>query len=139
MPRVEDFSHEKLVVLQDLTSAPTLVKSARIEEGLSRLTEIVVEFACDDANLELDALIGKQAKLDGPLTDGTSRRHYCGICVEARFIGSDDRDTLAFGHYEATLRPWLWFLTRRRNSRIFQEMTTEEIIRKVFDDAGFFG
>ena len=86
---------EKLVVLQDLTSDPTLVKSARIEEGLSRLTEIVVEFACDDANLELETLIGKQARLGSLLPDGTSRRHYCGICVEARFVGSDDRDRSA--------------------------------------------
>ncbi len=134
MPSIADHDVEKLVVLKDLTSEPTLVKSARIDEGLSRLTEIVVEFVCDEVELDLEALIGRQAALGAMLADGTSRRDYCGICVEARLVGFD---SLELGHFEVTLRPWLWFLTRRRNSRIFQQMTTDDIIRRIFDDAGY--
>ena len=136
MARLAHYDVENLVVLNDLTSKATLVKSARIDEGLSRLTEIVVEFACDDVQLELDKLIGRQAALGAMLPDGVSRRDYCGICVEARLVGFDDVFE-APGHFEVTLRPWLWFLTRRRNSRIFQEMTTDDIIRRIFDDAGY--
>ena len=36
--------------------------------------------------------------------------------------------------YRATLRPWLWFLTRTADCRIFQEMTVPDIIKKVFGD-----
>lgn len=32
------------------------------------------------------------------------------------------------------LRPWLWQLTRRIDSRIFQNMTVENIIKKVFEN-----
>ncbi len=39
--------------------------------------------------------------------------------------------------YRATLVPWLWFLTRNTNCRIFQEKTVPEIITTVFRDHGF--
>ena len=35
--------------------------------------------------------------------------------------------------------PWLWFLTRNANCRIFQQKTVPEIIKKVFQDLGFSG
>jgi type VI secretion system secreted protein VgrG len=35
------------------------------------------------------------------------------------------------------LRPWTWFLTKRHNCRIFQNMSVRDIIKKVFGDAGF--
>jgi len=38
--------------------------------------------------------------------------------------------------YEATVHPWLWFLTRQSNSRIFQNKTVPAILREVFDKIG---
>jgi type VI secretion system secreted protein VgrG len=35
------------------------------------------------------------------------------------------------------LRPWLWFLTRTSNCRIFQDLSVPEIIKKVFEANGF--
>src|SRR5437867_3401092 len=42
-----------------------------------------------------------------------------------------------YATYQVTVRPWLWFLTRRQDCRIFQEMTVPDIIKKVFRDDGF--
>jgi len=39
--------------------------------------------------------------------------------------------------YRATLVPWLWFLSRASNCRIFQNQTIPEILKKVFEDHGF--
>ncbi|HEX5354726.1 MAG TPA: type VI secretion system tip protein TssI/VgrG, partial [Aquabacterium sp.] len=36
--------------------------------------------------------------------------------------------------YQAEVRPWLWFLTRTSDCRIFQEMSVPDIVKKVFDD-----
>ena len=36
--------------------------------------------------------------------------------------------------YSAVVRPWLWFLTRTADCRIFQEMTVPDIVKKVFGD-----
>lgn len=42
-----------------------------------------------------------------------------------------EKDTKAY-LYEATVHPWLWFLTRQANSRIFQDKTVPEIVKAVF-------
>ena len=36
--------------------------------------------------------------------------------------------------YFAVVRPWLWFLTRTADCRIFQEMTVPDIVKKVFGE-----
>ena len=39
--------------------------------------------------------------------------------------------------YRATMVPWLWFLTRSSDCRIFQNLTIPEIIHQVFKNHGF--
>src|SRR4029453_18485027 len=41
-----------------------------------------------------------------------------------------------YRRYVATVRPWLWFLTRTSDCRIFQEMKVPDIIKMVFADHG---
>ena len=36
--------------------------------------------------------------------------------------------------YTMTLQPWLWFLTRTKTSRVFQEKSVKDIITEVFGD-----
>ena len=36
-----------------------------------------------------------------------------------------------------TVRPWLWFLTRTTDCRIFQDKTVPDIVKQVFGDHGF--
>ena len=48
-----------------------------------------------------------------------------------------DADSKVGGRYRATLVPWLWFLTRTSDCRIFQNMTVPDIIKQVFRDQGF--
>ena len=38
--------------------------------------------------------------------------------------------------YSATVRPWLWLLTRTANCRIFQEKSVPDVIKQVFRDLG---
>ena len=37
--------------------------------------------------------------------------------------------------YRITLRSWFWLLTRRTNSRIFQEISVPDVMNSVFDDS----
>ena len=39
-----------------------------------------------------------------------------------------------YHRYVAEVRPWLWFLTRTADCRIFQEMTVPDILKAVFAD-----
>ena len=39
-----------------------------------------------------------------------------------------------YHRYTAVVRPWLWFLTRTADCRIFQDMTVPDIVKAVFAD-----
>ena len=66
------------------------------------------------------------------LADGDSR-YINGFISRFAQTGSDAR----FTYYRAEVVPWLWFLTRTADCRIFQNMTVPDIINKIFKDLGF--
>ncbi len=108
------------------------LKNARIEEGLSKLTETTIEFLSSDKALDLQDFIGTIITLE--MDEGQSTKHYfTGTCISVEYIGLYQ----GLLHFVAELRPWLWFLTKARNSRIFQEMTAPDIIMQVLGDQGF--
>lgn len=39
--------------------------------------------------------------------------------------------------YKMIMVPWLWFLSKNNNHRVFQEKSTKDIVTKIFDDLGF--
>ena len=55
-------------------------------------------------------------------------RHFDGCVTRFALIGSHGR----YARYEMILRPWLWFLTRASDCRIFQKQTVPEIIQAIF-------
>lgn len=62
---------------------------------------------------------------------------------EPRFLNGYVRHFVSQGRgdrasvFTAEIVPWLWFLTRRSDCRIFQEMTVPQIVEKVFTGLGF--
>jgi type VI secretion system secreted protein VgrG len=108
------------------------LKCAQVEEGLSQLTRTTVEFLSPDRALDLAQVVGKPISVSVQKED-EKWRDFHGTCVEVRYVGLYQ----GLGHYVAEVRPWLWFLTRKRNNRIFQDMTAPDIIMKVLSDAGF--
>ncbi|MCK7513612.1 MAG: contractile injection system protein, VgrG/Pvc8 family [Desulfobacterales bacterium] len=63
-------------------------------------------------------------------TAGGGTRWFNGYVTRFSQVGMHGR----YHAYRASIRPWLWFMTRRTNCRIFQELTVPEIIKKIFDD-----
>src|SRR3546814_18456467 len=61
------------------------------------------------------------------------KRHFDGLVSRFDFRGIAD----GFAAYRATLRPWLWFLSRSVDCRIFQEKSARDIILEVFREHGF--
>ncbi|MBZ5710477.1 type VI secretion system Vgr family protein [Nannocystis pusilla] len=97
-------------------------------EGLSSLFEVSVELAGPEVDLAgaIDAPMTLEiAGIDTP-------RYLSGICASFDYVGH----TRELQLYEALIVPALWRLQFRRNSRIFQDMTTPDIARKVLKDAG---
>lgn len=89
-------------------------------EGLSTLFSFELSLISQDARLELKSLIGQPARLDIELADCGVRPVH-GHITQFNLLGSDG----GLARYSATLSPWLWMLTRRVDSRIFQEQIIE--------------
>lgn len=102
------------------------------EESMSGLFYFDLEMLSADAALDFSAVVGKSATVSINLED-EKKRYFNGVVT--RFVQTGgDRE---FATYHAELRPWLWWLTLRTDSRIFQTKTVPEIIKAIFGDAGF--
>lgn len=97
-------------------------------ESIATLFEFRLEVAAGD--LALDALVGHTAVLTIEGID--CARHVHGLVCQAAHAGESRRYML----YELTLVPSLWRLQQRSGSRIFQQLTTPQILVKVLEGAG---
>jgi type VI secretion system secreted protein VgrG len=126
------FQNRQLRLVTPLGPKKTVLLSAEIVERMSEPTATTVDFLSYDIDLDIGALLGQRFTIEIDLDDGSVRKWH-GICTECNFYGTYQ----GFARFRATLRPWLWLLTRRGTSRVFQNMTALDIVKKVFGDAGF--
>ncbi|MEO1017634.1 MAG: type VI secretion system tip protein TssI/VgrG [Pseudomonadota bacterium] len=61
-----------------------------------------------------------------------SERYFHGLVSEFVYLGTEGE----FARYRAVLRPWVWFLNRTQDCRIFQEMNAIEIVKEIFGKYG---
>jgi type VI secretion system secreted protein VgrG len=101
-------------------------------ERLGELFEYELELLSENHSIDPDKLLGENITVGMKLADG-SVRYFNGYVTRFGQYGSLD----IFSYYRATVRPWLWFLTRSSNCRIFQKKTTPDIIKQVFKDQAF--
>ncbi|MDD5033741.1 MAG: type VI secretion system tip protein TssI/VgrG [Methylococcaceae bacterium] len=101
-------------------------------ERLSEPFEYELELLSENAAIEAEKLLGENITLGMVLADG-SGRYFNGYVTRFGQYGTLD----VYAYYRATVRPWLWFLTRASNCRIFQQKTAPDIIKQVFRDQGF--
>ena len=106
-----------------------LFHGMRGREELGRLSEYHLDLLSPDGEIDVDAILGKNVTIKLALPDD-STRYFNGFVT--RFSQGEVHGR--YHHYSATVHPWLWFLTRTSDCRIFQEMTVPDIIKQVFAD-----
>jgi type VI secretion system secreted protein VgrG len=99
-------------------------------ESLGALYEYHLTAFSPRADIAPGELLGKQLVVTMAL-GGTDKRHFSGYATTMRRSVSGHQ---GFTVYELTLRPWLWFLTRTSDCRIFQDSSVPKIVSQVFDD-----
>jgi type VI secretion system secreted protein VgrG len=101
-------------------------------EGISRLFSFHLDLASEKDSISFKNIIGQNVTIRVTEADN-SPRYFNGFVSRFAQSGSD----LRFTHYQMEVVPWLWFLTRTADCRIFQEKTIPKIIEDVFQSRGF--
>lgn len=123
----------RLLAIDTALGADVLgVRSISIQEQISRLFQIEAELSSENAEVVFDQVVGNNATIR--LNVGQNETRYFNGFV-SRFVQVANQG--GYAHYRATLVPWLWFLTRTADCRIFQDKTIPEIIEEVFKGHGF--
>ncbi len=112
-----------------LPATDLLFQAMTLSQGLSCLEEMQLQLLSDRSDLAAEDLLGLPMGVTAELREG-SQRHFNGMVTR---FGTGRAQGTRFG-YQATVRPWLWFLTRTSDCRIFQEKTVREIVEAVFAD-----
>jgi type VI secretion system secreted protein VgrG len=123
-----------------------LVNAMVAEEYVSQLPEIHLDLLSHQNNIQLDKIVGQlvtvtldpqgaNASLTSVVVSSAkgSQRYFHGYVASFGRVGNSGTVT----RYEMTVVPWLWFLTRTTDCRIFQNQTPENILATIFHELGF--
>jgi len=109
-----------------------LLRSMTATERLGSPFEYQLTLLSERIDVRADDLLGTSATARLQLPSG-EQRFYNGYVNRFSHIGWERN----FALYRATLVPWLWFLSRTADCRIFQEKTVPEIVKEIFREHGF--
>jgi type VI secretion system secreted protein VgrG len=102
-------------------------------EGISRLFQFNLDLLSEKKDISFNDIVGQKVTIKMEMTDGSSFRYWNGYVSRFAQSGSDG----TFAHYQMEVVPWLWFLTRNANCRIFQNMAVPDIVEKIFSERSF--
>ena len=98
-------------------------------EELGRLSTFQIELLSAEPAIDPDGILGKNVTVTLSMLDDKPR-HFNGFVTKFEQQGMVGR----YHRYRALVQPWLWFLTRTADCRIFQDSTVPEILKKIFAD-----
>jgi type VI secretion system secreted protein VgrG len=99
-------------------------------EEISRLFSFQLEMLSLDFNINFDDIVGKNITFGLPGNPDGDMRYFNGYVTRfAQMPGY-----AGYARYQAEVSPFLWFLTRVADCRIFQNKTVPDIISEVFAD-----
>jgi type VI secretion system secreted protein VgrG len=124
--------NRQLIVKTPLGKDVLLLTSFTGHEEMSRLFTYRLEMVSKRDFIAAKDIVGKNITFQVRLADD-SMRSFNGFVTR---FAAGSRET-GMRRYEAEVVPWLWFLTRTADCRIFQKKTIPQIIEKIFDDLGF--
>jgi type VI secretion system secreted protein VgrG len=101
-------------------------------EQMSRPFDYALEVLSSNHNLKFTDLLGENVSIRCDLPGGRDR-HFNAYVSQFGYQGVNGR----YARYQARLSPWLWFLTRAANCRIFQNKSVPAIVKEVCEQHGF--
>ena len=109
-----------------------LLRGVSGQEGISQLFSFELDLLSTHADIKFEDIIGKNVTIRVRIGD-EDERFFNGFISRFSQQGNDT----GLANYRATMVPWLWFLSRTTDCRIFQNLSIPDIIKKIFSDLGF--
>src|SRR5262249_31876720 len=100
-----------------------------VHDELGRLGEFQLDLLSKNSDVDRDKILGAKVATSGLLHEDTVR-YFNGYVTRFSAGAALGR----YARYHATVSPWLWFLTRTADCRIFQDKTVRQIVEEVFAD-----
>lgn len=123
--------HRLISISSPLKKDELLLTSFQGGEYISRLFEFQLEVLSANVTLDPQKLVGELVTVT---LQNDKERIFTGYVSRFSFGEIKAND---LRQYKLTIVPWLWFLTKTNNQRIFQEMNTKDIVSKIFKEHGF--
>jgi type VI secretion system secreted protein VgrG len=101
---------------------------ARIRDQLSTIPEMRMEFFSTSSDFNPTKVLGTRLTLEGE-----NGFKFSGVCISIEDLGHQDEIDL----FAAEIRPWPWLLSIGSDNRVFQNLTTPQIIEEVFSSQPF--
>jgi len=124
--------HRFVAVATPLGEDVLLLQSFSYSESLGSLFSLELKLMSQKTDIPFSDIVGQNVTLRLNLS-GDKIRYFNGYVSRFSQVGQENSSA----QYNATVVPWLWFLTQTSDCRIFQNMTVPDIIQKVFRDHGF--
>lgn len=106
-----------------------VLRRLRAVEQVSRAFRFELELLSEDGSIKPEQLLGQRMTVRFELPAGGTR-YFDGLVSRFSWLGGEGR----YARYQARVDPWLWYLTRSADCRIFQNKTVPQIVKQVFAD-----
>jgi len=124
--------HRELEFISPLGDDVLLLHHFEAVEELGRPYNFELTLRSTKEDIDFESLLGQNVSVRLDVA-GNDERYFNGYVTEF----SQGENAEGFATYFATVSPWLWFLKRTNDCRIFQEQKATDIIEAVFRDNGY--
>jgi type VI secretion system secreted protein VgrG len=124
--------HRRIAISTPLGKDVLLLRGFTGSEAISQLFHFDLDLLSGNDSIRFQDVVGKSVTLR--IYDANGGERYWNGFISRFSQGAQDRRLTA---YRAQMVPWLWFLTRTADCRIFQNQKVPDIIQKIFTDLKF--
>ncbi|MEP6564648.1 MAG: type VI secretion system tip protein VgrG, partial [Mesorhizobium sp.] len=119
-------SEQRAAVVQTPVGAELLTFTHLLgRDEISRCFAYTAGFVSTNSDIDPLKMLGGAVSIEG---ESDPKRWFSGLISDFRLTRIEDRQA----HYEAVVRPWLWFLGNTTDCRIFQDKSVVEIVEAIF-------
>ncbi|HHL18311.1 MAG TPA: type VI secretion system tip protein VgrG [Thiothrix sp.] len=132
MPPIIKQQERSIEITTPLDKDELVIKEFSCHEELGRLFTMDLKLLSTNESINFEDLLGKNITIRLDIIE-EGKRYFNGFVTHfAQTLNEGN-----YAVYQMTVKPWLWFLTRTADCRVFQFMTVPDIVKQVFRDNGY--